>query len=180
MNFNNQIGGEGGAGNGRFFMFVGAFLAIMLVAGGSYFTWNKYFSAEAKTQRNYQKYVDWQANYEKAMKEDTYGGKTPQETLDMFVAALRAGDVELASKYFMLDTNENSENYLTRREWEDGLRKAKEGQELKSIVSEINNMKPSIRITGSSDIFEYVLLGEDEVIDRSLILKLNKYSNIWK
>jgi len=33
---------------------------------------------------------------------DTYGGTTPQETWDMFVKALKAGDTDLASKYFVV------------------------------------------------------------------------------
>ena len=34
---------------------------------------------------------------------DTYGGKTPQETLDMFISAVEKGDYELASKYFVVE-----------------------------------------------------------------------------
>ena len=32
---------------------------------------------------------------------DTFGGKTPQETLQMFIDAVEAGDYDLASKYFV-------------------------------------------------------------------------------
>ena len=32
---------------------------------------------------------------------DTYGGKTPQETLQMYISAVEKGDYELASKYFV-------------------------------------------------------------------------------
>ena len=85
---NNELDGSG---RRNFFVFSGVFLIIIILAGGGYAVWDRYFSSEAQTQRNYQKYVDWQANYDKAMREDTYGGKTPQETLDMFIAALRAG-----------------------------------------------------------------------------------------
>ncbi len=42
------------------------------------------------------------AQYETAMK-DTYGGKTPKETLDLFIAAVEKKDYELASKYFVID-----------------------------------------------------------------------------
>src|SRR3990167_10004055 len=34
---------------------------------------------------------------------DTYGGSTPEETLQLFIDALKKGDTELASKYFVLD-----------------------------------------------------------------------------
>ncbi len=43
--------------------------------------------------------------YQKMMG-DTYGGKTPQETLDMFISAVEAGDYELASKYFVTEKQE--------------------------------------------------------------------------
>ena len=90
----------------KYWKFVLGFLIIIVVVAGGFFVWEKYFSPEAKinreTQKNYQKYLDWQANYEKAMKEDTYGGKTPEETLRMFIEALKKEDIELASKYFSL------------------------------------------------------------------------------
>jgi hypothetical protein len=34
---------------------------------------------------------------------DTYGGKTPQETLRLYIEAVEKGDYELASKYFIGD-----------------------------------------------------------------------------
>lgn len=39
---------------------------------------------------------------------DTYGGKTPQETLRMYIEAVEKGDYELASKYFVIE-NQKSE-----------------------------------------------------------------------
>lgn len=38
-----------------------------------------------------------------AMMADTYGGKTPQETLKMYITAVEKGDYDLASKYFVLE-----------------------------------------------------------------------------
>ena len=37
---------------------------------------------------------------------DKIGGKTPQETLDLFIAAVESGDYELASKYFVIEKQE--------------------------------------------------------------------------
>jgi predicted 3-demethylubiquinone-9 3-methyltransferase (glyoxalase superfamily) len=37
---------------------------------------------------------------------DIYGGKTPEETLQLYVEALKIGDMELASKYFRLEDQE--------------------------------------------------------------------------
>lgn len=39
-------------------------------------------------------------DFQRAMA-DTYGGKTPQETLAMFIESVEAGDYALASKYFI-------------------------------------------------------------------------------
>lgn len=51
---------------------------------------------------------DWKRAYEN----DTYGGKTPEETLQLFTDALKKGDINLASKYFLLDKQELELNKL--------------------------------------------------------------------
>lgn len=38
---------------------------------------------------------------------DTHGGETPGETLALYIGALEVGDMELASKYFRLEDQEN-------------------------------------------------------------------------
>jgi len=43
--------------------------------------------------------------YQKMMA-DTYGGKTPEETLDMYIEAVEKGDYELASRYFVVEKQE--------------------------------------------------------------------------
>src|SRR3990167_6156979 len=92
--------------NKRLFLFWGVLVAMVVVVGGSYLIWNKYFKYDLEKV-----YQEAERRYVEAMTADTYGGKTPQETLDMFVEALRAEDIELASKYFMLDEN------LSREKW---------------------------------------------------------------
>lgn len=37
----------------------------------------------------------------RADRADTYGGETPEETLALYLAALEAGDIELAAKYYV-------------------------------------------------------------------------------
>ena len=81
---------------------------ILIVFGVIVFVWYGYVGTV--------KYINWKwwqrmkneaANFEKEIADkkakivaDTYGGKTPQETLDMFISAVEKGDYELASKYF--------------------------------------------------------------------------------
>src|SRR3989344_3905403 len=89
--------------------FLGIFLGVMLVIGGGYWLWDGYLSSAAKARRYAENQVAQiekaEKAYVEAMTADTYGGKTPKETLDLFVAALKKGDIELASKYFLLDEN---------------------------------------------------------------------------
>jgi len=60
----------------KYWKFAAGFLGIIILVAGGYFVWDKYLSPEAKsnreTEQNYQKYLDWQKNYESAMKNDTY------------------------------------------------------------------------------------------------------------
>lgn len=37
---------------------------------------------------------------------DSYGGDTPEKTLNLYIEALKVGDMELASKYFRLEDQE--------------------------------------------------------------------------
>src|SRR3989344_7855008 len=91
---------------------------IVAVVGGGYVLWDR-FSETGKARHWAREAAEAVEKGEKAyidaMTADTYGGKTPQETLDLFVAALRAGDVDLASKYFLLDDG------LKREKWEEYL-----------------------------------------------------------
>jgi len=44
---------------------------------------------------------------------DSYGGKTPEETYQLFLEALKNQDIDLASKYFILDKQEEYKKLLT-------------------------------------------------------------------
>lgn len=48
------------------------------------------------------------------MMADTVGGKTPQETLQMYIEAVEGGDFELASKYFVEAKREGEKNNLVQ------------------------------------------------------------------
>lgn len=52
---------------------------------------------------------------------DTIGGKTPQETLRMFISAVEAGDYELASKYFVVEEQEKWKKELNEIKVKDNL-----------------------------------------------------------
>jgi len=169
----------------KYWKFVIGFLAIIILAAGGFFVWDKYFSQQAKLNRqnaeNYQKYLDWQKNYEKAMREDTYGGKTPEETLKMFIEALKKEDIELASKYFMLETDTQDPDYLTRGKIFSALENYKTQNKLGGLISILSTLKPS-RSNQSLDDgdYEFVSYDKDENVEITLLMVLNKQSNIWK
>ncbi|OGN05761.1 MAG: hypothetical protein A2750_04220 [Candidatus Yanofskybacteria bacterium RIFCSPHIGHO2_01_FULL_45_42] len=82
-------------------------------------------------------YKTWQIKraYEKMNEpyyNDTYGGKTPEETYDLFIDALKAGDVELASRYFVLESQDN---------WMITLDKYKQGDYLDNFLEELKNTR---------------------------------------
>jgi hypothetical protein len=45
---------------------------------------------------------------------DTYGGKTPQETLQMYITAVEKGDYALASKYFIAKYQDQEKDKLMK------------------------------------------------------------------
>src|SRR3989338_8426847 len=56
--------------------------------------------------------VRYMERLEEAYRNDAYGGDTPEETLNLFIAALKAGDTDLAAKYFLLEEQEKQKEEL--------------------------------------------------------------------
>lgn len=150
---------------------------MFFAAWGGYFIWDRYFKYDPVKV-----YQEAERKYIEAMTADTYGGKTPQETLDMFVEALRAEDVELASKYFMLDTDlsaENIENYLTHKsqlaQLEDARNKL---QEIADVISGavLSTDQPS----WDENLVWYVVYEKKGDLEADISLRFNKYAQVWK
>ena len=158
---------------GKFWKFVFGFAGIIILAIGGFFAWSKYLSPQAKyqreTQKNYEKYLAWEKNYEKALIEDVYGGKTPEETLQMFIEALKKEDIELASKYFALNTS------LSRDEWKKKIIENKE-----KIINIVLNAKPTSNQELSKDTFWFSVYDDNGEVEQLIEMSLNLQSNIWK
>ena len=84
-------------------------LVVFLIASAGVLWWlmapreNQYDNPSA------QYYKDLEQRYA----EDTFGGATPEETLQFFIAALEAGNIDLASKYFVVEKQEEEKEYLS-------------------------------------------------------------------
>jgi len=63
---------------------------------------------------------------------DTYGGATPEETYDLFIDALKDGDIELASKYFVI---------YKQDDWLKTLQEYQKEAIILSFVEELENTK---------------------------------------
>ena len=66
------------------------FIVIVLIGAGVFFGIGYY---RYRTSPEYRQYQDLLAQKERYMA-DTYGGDTPEETLELFISALKSGDVE--------------------------------------------------------------------------------------
>jgi hypothetical protein len=99
-----------------YWKFAIAFLAIVVFVVGGLAARNLY----SKWQTDEKARHAMEA-FDKALKDeynremaDTYGGKTPQETLRLYIDAVEKGDYELASKYFVIEKREQWKNNLTK------------------------------------------------------------------
>ncbi|MEK7513215.1 MAG: hypothetical protein AAB601_03370 [Patescibacteria group bacterium] len=165
----------------RFWLVVVAALVLFLVLGWI-LAWQQYLSPEAKQARqmeeNVRLYTSFLNEFEAAMRADTWGGQTPEEPLRLFIEALKAGDIALASRYFMLETNERDPNYLTRKRWEEGLLKAQQEGRIEEILSELEKVQFQEGTSPTEVSFES--LNQDGIVDVLVELSLNKYSGVWK
>ncbi|OGZ29602.1 MAG: hypothetical protein A2931_01970 [Candidatus Niyogibacteria bacterium RIFCSPLOWO2_01_FULL_45_48] len=140
--------------------FVAGFALIIVLVFGSIYYLNYYNSPEQKALRYY-------ADLEKQYAEDTYGGKTPEETLQLFIDALKAGDIDLASKYFVVEEREKTKNDLATVQNNGGLG---------DVMGRIQNLSLS---KTDNDKAWFVITDENRVIKYEVLLSKNQNS-VWK
>jgi hypothetical protein len=134
-----------------------------------------------------------------AQKNDNYGGKTPEETLDLYITALKAGDIELASKYWEISP-ENPQLQVTKledlkKDIQEGLLDISIGNLItikefgqKKIFSEIyvsfvykyvtNKESTTTMNVSNQEILVVKPAGIEEQIGKAL--RLNPYTKVWK
>lgn len=156
------------------FIAVGVLILVVLL----FFIYLVFFSPDARrdfeAQKNYNQAIKAINTYEEAMQNDTYGGKTPQETLNLFIDALEKEDIELASKYFIL-RNDGSPDV----QWLEGLKRVKGENKIESIVSDLKRAKITEGNTNLETAWFSIFDNTGEII-KEILLKFNKYSGIWK
>ena len=100
-------------------------------------------------------------------KADTYGADTPEGTLALFITALKNGDADLASKYFI---PEKQVEY--KKAVENWTRLGKNG-EISSTLSQATNQRINNDGTGTMGVFQ----GERSFM--TIFFLKNNYSGKW-
>lgn len=111
-------------------------LSLALIYGLDYYHYRR--SPEYQAQKYFE---DLRRQYE----QDTYGGDTPEETLRLFIDALKNGDIELASKYFVVDEQEK---------WKGNLQKLADKQLLILMISDLQRKKYKSELDDGRIFFE--------------------------
>lgn len=138
-----------------------------------------------------QKYIDKEKVRYAADKD---GGKTPEETIDLFIAALKEGNIEQASRYYVLEKQKEELSHL-----EDMLVKYGDLQKSVDFYTEIKEKGvKKCNEKGDGCVFEYVytetatttyevagmnqkiIVPAGEKTIESIDVGLNHLSGIWK
>ena len=146
-------------------------------------SWVTFLSPEAQSKLQYELYQQFENAYYGALKNDTYGGKTPEETLQMFISALKQGDLDLAAKYFTLDTNEKSEDYLTGNKVRQGLQRLQDEGRIPEVIALLEKAEPFKDQTHKIEdqwYYYYAVYGENGEILEEITFLYNKHSGVWK
>lgn len=152
------------------------FVLAMTVAGAGYYawSWNYYYrNAPERTGRDMIFMWHWKMYTEgmrKAYAEDTYGGDTPEETLKLFVDALKAGDVELASKYYIPEKQKEVYEQLT---------KSKEIQNLSKYSDHVSNFIGG-KTTTATDVYFIFYTNEIKQTTYQFQFTINSLTQKWK
>lgn len=144
---------------------LGAIGLIILIVGG-YIGWKIYDfeSGVRKVQQTAEFLKKLEEDDYKAAMADTYGGKTPQETLQMYIDAVEKRDYELASKYFIGGKQEEELRNLKDATGNSGINK---------YISYLNN---DLMSTG-----EYSDDKSTYSIHNPVLVSFKRYPNgIWK
>lgn len=121
----------------------------------------------------YQKSPEYQAQKEaeqiqKEYAEDPYGGDTPEETLNLFISALKQGDTNLAAKYFVLDKQE---------EWRADLSQIQEKGLLDEMVGDMEREKEK-KMAGEERVSFYIY-NDQNILAINITLTKNQGGK-WK
>jgi len=147
------------------------FLVVAILVAAGFLLWGvswlfQYYQYRSSPEYKAQKYID---EMEKKYREDAYGGSTPEETLNLFIDALKKGDIDLASKYFVIEKQDKIKT---------DLETGKKNGNIDKFLAIISNKK-YIGNQLSSQYYRFTYANGEKVL-MSIDLVLNPLSNKWK
>jgi len=146
---------------------------IVVVLLGGILSWIFYFSPEAKQERelqkNYEQAQETLSRLEEEARADVYGGKTPEETLQLFIEALQGEDFELASKYFAVN------GPLSQNEWKEKIESGSDG-----FLTIASKAVPTLGQDQSDTTFWFSVYNNNEEVEQLIEMSFNEFSGVWK
>jgi len=150
--------------NQKIWKFAGGLVVIL---GISLVIWSVsvLLDPEAREARQARAYLE---NLQEQYENDIYGGETPEETLALFIDALEAGDIELASKYFLPDD---------REKWAENISGVKTSGNLKDMIEDISRAEKSKQ---ENDQALFVVTDDTNTVSVLISLGKNSITGVWK
>ena len=133
-------------------------LGFLVIYGADFYNNPRILRDWLEARKTQKQYEDLKKLYEA----DTYGGKTPEETLALFIDALKKGDTDLAAKYVFIDDQENVRADLLQAKTTGNLNKVIE-RFLSLRKSKLNEDEAWFVITDENRVIKYeILLGKNQ------------------
>lgn len=191
MNINDQLQENGKKSRKTYWKFVGGFFAIIILAF-VVFPLVKDFFYTLAVRKDIREYFEWEKAYQADLKNDIFGGETPQETYAMFIETLKNGDILSAAKFYYRDEDritwyKKFDEMQKSGELENWINEQPEWESMKEVEYWHEEGKKFVyQFVREKDIEYYNELTKEQdilsagVFESDIIFLLNKEANIWK
>ncbi|NCN53202.1 hypothetical protein GW950_01930 [Candidatus Wolfebacteria bacterium] len=164
----------------KYLIILGLFLVIGLFSAFCFW----FLSPQMRQARQLKKGLE---SFDKAIKAeeqkyaaDTYGGTAPEETYQLFLEALKKQDIDLASKYFILDKQDEYKNLFTQiknsGQWDKMMADLLDAKNIKGKMDENGEYKIEV-LTENNELIASVIIKKPILILGS---ERQEISNLWK
>lgn len=166
----------GGSPKSKYWKFVGGFFVLILVGVIGIPMVGQYMQKQedAKRAQDTENYMKFTLDLQERLKNDKDGGATPEETLKMFTDALKAGDIEQASKYFVFYPEEKQAALIGL------LGKLENAGELGKFVEYLEKVKLEVGGDALDGDIMFSYLNKEGKIDIAVEITKSNYSTVWK
>ena len=165
----------GGLPKSKYWKFVGWFFALILIALIGIPVVGQYMQKQEQKAKDEQiaEGIQYMNTLQERLKNDKDGGATPEETLKLFTATLKSGDMKQAEKYFVFEPQKKQDELI-------GLvQELQENGEMPKFIEHLQKTK--LEATESIDFTAWLSYkNKNENINFSVQLKKPNFSTVWK